>query len=347
MKQSIELGPTAEGTAPMANVFVVQNNISSIVAHRVIEIRGFDKASCTMLVGRGMKSQDENIKDLPFDYHFAHFWPRRYCFWRTWATVRQFDEWVIINIGEPFHAFIPNSRQFQYGLLTTHRLCRAFSYIESGTSAYFAAGEAEKNLDHPWPDPVRVALSFRGRLPLRECYFKDGHATAYGISDHSFPSLKRRFTIPSPFRNVKQYHDVEHLLVCGPIADVGFVSCESYISAIGELLKELTNRGTKSLHVKYHSRQRREPRLPYLNQLEAMFEECGMVVKLLPPEVNLEDIVASSDATVYTMGGSVALYGTLLGKRVVSLLPRMFRDSREVDNFYTRYPRLYRDIVGV
>lgn len=298
------------------------NGISGIVADAVMRHEALEPERCRLATTRGLALQRPGVAsgELPYGPGFAKALPGQIGVIDAWRRLRAFDAQVAELVGgEPFHAYLPNTRARYFAALRSHKLCTGHSFLEAGLAAYRT--REETNALYPRDaSGLRQRIRYGRRLTQR-AHFAPGERCAYAATGAAFPGFPRRVLLKDALEGLPGPTDVEDLLVFDGLAAHGLVRLESVEHAVRRLFAKLRAEGVRRLHFKFAPAQRGTAECARLERV-LHAEAAGIELAPLSEDTLLEGVAARSPrARFYVNASSFALYAAHFGRPVYSYAP--------------------------
>lgn len=168
-------------------ILCVHSTITYEVSKSIIKELGIKKDS-ELATARGFKVAGSNPLLNLDDIYSKNILQRK--FYKVWEEIQKGDKLLSNAIGGNFHAFIPQTWQKKYDLLTTHKDCLSFSYIEEGLASYHKKNKIEQIFPAK-KYGIKSRLKTLGRLREKK-FYKDNYKKVWATNKNAFPNFKRK-----------------------------------------------------------------------------------------------------------------------------------------------------------
>lgn len=320
----------------LQHVFHVHSAITDIMARAVIRYRQLDPENCVFIISRNYVSSFPSQVRIPFPHLPVDYFDLKVNFWNNWQRIKELDEWVHTLVkGQSFEFYSLQARPYLHGLMVSHKNCKAYHFIEEGTSAYLQPSQwssgKKSNLLKQWI----YQLNYGNRIPVVRNFYdfkhpKYGHS--YGCHPKAFAGVPGAITIPLLLPPNPDYARYQDVLVLSPHNEFGQFPLEVHLSAVERGLHWMIEKQLKQLWFKFHPGQDTSSREAFKN-LFSKFQN-RIAIQEITTSVVLEEIAVTTDVNFYTMTSSVAIYAHIAGKKVYGL-------NRFVYEAYPPYKILY------
>lgn len=327
---------TSDSNTAGVDVFLTPNATTLLLARAVIRVRKLSNA--ILLLTRNLQSELSSENERALNFTWDDFSPNRSAR-QLIERIKDLDDWINTNIATAFRAYLPHHKLPLYNLISSHRLCESWSYLEEGTAAYFTPkeylthlGTSPKSVKHKAKEVKRFVSSL-GRITAAQQMFKEGYCTAYKINPTAFPGM-RSVTIPKVFNTSvkKESIGTRRYVIAMPRNGVDWISGRNIAWIIESIAPFLNRMGANSILIKTHPQNLSNEDFG----VREVLERNKIRLDFLHQSSFLENLLSERKTTVLSFGSSIELYASWFPGIVVPVLALSGMNA-EINGDYTSY----------
>ncbi len=334
----------------MKHLFLVHSNITDIVAQQIVKQYELPVEDVIFLLARNQHSNFKNKIKFPYSHFPIDSFKVSFFFWKNWRKLKNIDNWINeLTAKQAFHFYTPQSGMNVFYLITSHPLCKGFSYIEEGLASYKRFKQIKNPKANSKLRDLLYYINFKGRSKSVKHFFDLDHPKlldSYGLSELSFPDLKKKQIIEKPFKNNKlnTKAEAENILILGPYIEFGEIKKEILLEALGELFDWMFQIKIDALNIKFHPAQDESISInPILDLFSSYKNKINF--NILEDHFILEKYAFENKVDFYIVISSLAIYANVSGNKVYSIAERIASKQSNYQKHIDSMPFFLHDII--
>ncbi len=308
----------------MSHVFFIHSSITLKIALEIIKKDSIKKENIIFIGHRLQTSlilKEYRFIDLSNEFDLYKDFKFSLKLIKIWSKTNRLQNLISsLTKNQNFNLYIPQHSLNIFQILSNHKLCVGFSYLEEGVLAYVNYSKypdyySLKKSKNFFLDMLYWA-SFKGATQREKQYFyfnKKKFHHAYTINPKAFPLLKDRsrlrFFPNKPNHNKKV--SKPSLLILEAIVEAGFIDLESYLKLITRTVNKKL-KDSETISYKFHPRQSSKTKEKVLDIFNS-FKESNNIFLELDSNIILEDYLEKFKPKVYHICSSAGYYAKLYG----------------------------------
>lgn len=300
----------------MLHIFIVHSKITEITSKGIIEKKCIKKDDYLILSFRNyIPEATKPHSRYPFTDQGNNDIIPTWSFWKEWKKIKQIDKQIShLAYNRNFQIYIPaHTTIHSLMILSSHKLCTGFNYIEEGSISFKELPYFRKNYKVKYSIIylIKNILSYRFRNNLRSFpFFRKDYQRVYGITKESFPKWQKKELVPISKTFQKEEYSCfsnQHIIVGELLVEIGKCTKYQYYELIQKLIFHLNSFDIKRVYFKHH------PSFTWKNEINIFLSKQNIDIVVLPDNYSLEVIsITSKNVNLYAVTSSTLLYAKYL-----------------------------------
>lgn len=335
----------------MKHIFYIHSYITYLVSVKIIETENLLKKDCIFLINRKVIIQDDVVSYAIDHFCSSEAVPITSNIIGGWQSLKNIDAFIdAITSKEKFYLYLPNTRGRFIGILTTHKKCLGYHFIEEGLASYFRQEQANMNIavrSFSLKERVNKYLCYGNRLSNLH-FYNSNYKNVYGLSVHSFPGFRNRVILKDYVANNKEkegIYDNAHIIVFDALVEFKIVTYESFIESLRKLIAYFIENSIRVVHYKLHPEQLKVNGCG--KSIKEILESVDVVKFLQIPEDTILELVIlnNSSLTFYIVVSSVGLYAAFYGHSVYSYMDNLKQGNERFKGLIEDLPNVFLKVI--
>jgi hypothetical protein len=309
----------------MKHLFFIHSGITLEISNQVIKEEKLLPSNCIFFINRiNPKSIQPGVTSILINEHFDTYkdFNVSLFFIKPLINTIRFTSLIDHYVkGSSFKAYLPQHSLNVLHIITNHKKCKSFSYIEEGFSSYIPIKQhyiSNKLVKKPSIlTSFLFRLCFLDKVPREKKFFELASPNLdflFSLSPYCFPdSQDKRKVLSVPFKKLTTNNKVTHLLIIEAFVEVRIMTISEYRVCLQNILLYLKKKNINNIHYKFHPSQSIEVK----TLLEVLLHSHDKVnATEINENVITENLLFTFLPNIYHINSAVGIYASILGCNV-------------------------------